>query len=629
MSLKYLHPIIQTVINDNSEVTETATSNATVLFCAYRSEKGKDNSLQRYDDLSDFINLNGKPNFKKYGQPIYNAIQWLRGGGILYGMRVLPENAAYANVVLLVKVKQDLVPVYQKDEYGDYILDEFGNKIQEVEVGTGEPVTTNGVTIKLATQSVSNFNSKKAAQEYLDTFDTYATDEQGFRTFPILAVIAAGRGTYGNNISININVDQTLNETYAFRLYGISASERDSNGNLRVLGNVYQCSFYPEAVSLGSSSLFINQVLEEYSEAIGSVFSETVYDNLIEFILNSTKDYVTNQNRLSPTEIDFLFGTNRDGEQEELINIEYTANIDSIEGVYLGGGSNGDFDLVRQESKDEAVEKAYLAAYSGQYEPAILNKKLYEFDVILDANYTTAVKNQIAALVAERRDCIAIVDTNIQPNYLSATSWRKNVFVVNDYTTSIFSQSFVIYDAYTVSDIPVTATYFLAYKIPFNDQRYGIQYPFVGPNRGVITGFKTLDWNPSEDQKEILYKNKINYTEQNFRQTRFMSQLTSQSKRSALSDINNIRVLFRIQRRVETLAENYYFEFASQTTLNSFNQKLNLILQEYVVNGACTYAYGNVYQTQYDREQKIARVQIELAFTGVIERILIEINVGK
>ena len=56
---------------------------------------------------------------------------------------------------------------------------------------------------------------------------------------------------------------------------------------------------------------------------------------------------------------------------------------------------------------------------------------------------------------------------------------------------------------------------------------------------------------------------------------------------------------------------------------------LNSYLQKWTANRACKTISGKVYASDYDRQQKIARVQIELTFTGVIERIFINLQVNR
>ena len=103
----------------------------------------------------------------------------------------------------------------------------------------------------------------------------------------------------------------------------------------------------------------------------------------------------------------------------------------------------------------------------------------------------------------------------------------------------------------------VTMTYFLAEKIPSTDVSYGLHWTFVGPRRGVISGFDKLSWAPNPQNQERLYKNQINYTRVTQSRTMLYGNLTSQTVMSALSDINHVRTLLRIQREVEALFEDY------------------------------------------------------------------------
>jgi hypothetical protein len=224
---------------------------------------------------------------------------------------------------------------------------------------------------------------------------------------------------------------------------------------------------------------------------------------------------------------------------------------------------------------------------------------------------------------------MGIVDTGFQANPQQALDFRKNVMQVSSYMVAIFTQDFVVYDEYTGKDIKVTSPYYLASKIPSVDESFGLHFPFVGPRRGTISGFKKMSFNPTEPWKEQLYKKQINYVEADPKRVKFGSQLTSQTIVSALSNINNVRALLRIKRDVEELAEDYQFEFNDAQTLGAFQYNLNGYLQKWISNRACTSIKGTVYASAYDQQQNVARVKIELVFNSVIERILIDLVVNR
>lgn len=630
MSLTFLHPHIETQVIDNSFVFETADGGGTAVYMPYLSDKGKDRKVERLTNLATLLDEKGYPNFKKHGQAIYNVVNWLRGGGLVYGMRLTADDATYANTILNVKTKAVQLPVYQKNEKGDYLKDASGNRIPELEDDTITPKMVAGVDIKLEVLKVSNLANKQLLKAQIEE-NLGKVDEDGYKNHPIYALTVAGRGEYGDNYSYRLSLNTSLEDTYDFRLYDLTVLERTKNGSLRIVDGPYTVSLFPEAVSIAGTSLFAGQVIKDNFKGVEMEFSDAAYDMLIDSIMEATKDVVTSEYTVDPQYIDILFGRNKKGELEEVISFENnTLAIDHFEGIVLEGGSDGAFSM-KSSPKDRAaaIEMAYIEAYSGVTDASILNKKQYPVDIALDANFSIAIKEAISQFCKERKDVFGVLDTGILPAPSAAVAWRSNAFQESSYYTGIFGQSFSIYDSFTSMDIPVTSTYFLAQKIPFNDRENGIQFPFVGPSRGLVSGFKSLDWNPNEYEKNDLYKARVNYVEQDFQNTKFMSQLSSQFKTSSLSNINNVRILMRMIRDVEALSENYQFEYPSEDTLNSFNQNISNILSVWVNNGSCSSANGSAYQTAQDKELKIARVRIDVVFNNVIERIMIEFNVGK
>ena len=76
------------------------------------------------------------------------------------------------------------------------------------------------------------------------------------------------------------------------------------------------------------------------------------------------------------------------------------------------------------------------------------------------------------------------------------------------------------------------------------------------------------------------------------------------------------------------ISDNYFFEFATDALLANFQSVINSDLHQWITNGACQTVAAKVYQNDYDVVQRVVRVSIEVVFTGLIERIVIEFNVG-
>jgi hypothetical protein len=318
-------------------------------------------------------------------------------------------------------------------------------------------------------------------------------------------------------------------------------------------------------------------------------------------------------------------------EANEAVALTYNLKLQDFNSpISFANGSDGDLDESNPAKKAQTTKDLLIKAYKGLVDPALTSKKEYPIDLVLDANYPNEVKNAIVSLTTEiRDDFMGIVDTGFQANPQQALDFRKNVMQVSSYMVAIFTQDFVVYDEYTGKDIKVTSPYYLASKIPSVDESFGLHFPFVGPRRGTISGFKKMSFNPTEPWKEQLYKKQINYVEADPKRVKFGSQLTSQTIVSALSNINNVRALLRIKRDVEELAEDYQFEFNDAQTLGAFQYNLNGYLQKWISNRACTSIKGTVYASAYDQQQKVARVKIELVFNSVIERILIDLVVNR
>lgn len=311
----------------------------------------------------------------------------------------------------------------------------------------------------------------------------------------------------------------------------------------------------------------------------------------------------------------------------------YNNNLQNfINPIKFSMGSDGSFEYDANKIKERttAIKNELIKAYKGQIDVDITNKKLIEFDHVLDCNYDTDIKNAIVTLARDiRGDFFFWADTGIQASPEDVIQWRQSTFNVATRYVGIFSQDLTFYDEYTGKDIRFTTPYVLAQKIPYNALQYGLHYPIAGPRRGLIDGFKVICWSPNESYKEQLYTNKVNYIEQDVRRTKIGSQLTTDSKNGPLSNINNVLTILKLQRNVEKIVEDYQFEFNDDETRNALYYELNNYVTTYVTNRSCESISVEVSASDYDKQQKIVRVNLSIKFNDVIERIVISLNVQK
>lgn len=294
-------------------------------------------------------------------------------------------------------------------------------------------------------------------------------------------------------------------------------------------------------------------------------------------------------------------------------------------------GNDGDLDIsIPAKDRNKTMNNLLIKGYKGLIDANITNKKLIPARFVLDANYPVEVKNAMNTLVSEIRDDIFFyADLGFTVSPEEALNIRNNSFNVSNNKCAIYAQDATIYDEFNGRDIKVTSSYFLANKVPNCAREFGLHYPIAGNRRGIIDGFKNLSWIPNEVYKELLYNRKVNYIESDDRRTRFGSQLTSETKNSPLSNINNVITVIDIKNDVELMAEDYQFEFNDQDTINVFQNELNDYLSKYISSKAVETVNATVFASDYDKLQKILRVTLTIKFHDIIERIIISLDVVK
>jgi len=382
-------------------------------------------------------------------------------------------------------------------------------------------------------------------------------------------------------------------------------------------------------LALDSLAFAINLALLEKKSYVyaSSLDSINAYKTTIIKYLEAVKGAILNDEITADSakkSVDFVGNT-----LDDKLNQTYSTYLQNYDNnIALKYGSDGSIE--GKNYKDGEIEKLIINGYKGTIDNTLTDKDKWPIDMVLDANYSAPIKNAIASLCTELRDdFMGILDTEFQADPEKAIDYRKSSIGVNNFRLAIFTQDFIVEDAqYTGTNIQVTPTYFLASKIPSNDNNFGIHWNFVGPRRGTISGYKTISFLPNPIWRENLYNAQVNYVQQDQVSTRFGSQLTSQSTISALSNISCVRTLLRIQRDVEDLMKTYQFEFNDDVTITNAQTALNSYLNQWVSNRACDSISGTVYASDYDRQQKLLRVKVELVFNAIIERIAIDLIVN-
>lgn len=328
----YSHPHVHTVIRDHSQYDETVytTSStkempfATVIVSGF--DKGIDNKFVNLTDLETKKAIFGESNFAKYGQPSIQVDELFNGYTKVWLMRVLPDNACYANLVWLAH--------YRRGK----ILDDLGQE-------TGKIRMEIKFSVAYATNPYVEGGAKTDAQirAFAKSLETVTADPlTGYMTVALGYTRATGHGNYGNNYAMSITRDVDAEKDYGIKMYSFNFI---NNEKVTKIENMFVGSTHVSRATKGST--FINDVMDIYSE--GSVpvsikMFEEGFDTLYAYYRNIIKE---NQTYIQAS------GGNKE-DVEELMKAQ-SITLDQFDPI---------FGLVYNTQNDEVIP--YYRNYTGK-----------------------------------------------------------------------------------------------------------------------------------------------------------------------------------------------------------------------------------------------------------------------
>lgn len=550
---KYPFPYVETVINDytvlGNEETPAEVDNSVKMAFAVTSGKGIDNTWVRCSSRAGATNIFGESNYKKYGQPLMQALHVLdQGNSNVWMMRVMPENATYANAVVSAYFKADTA-----EEVADAHLRKF--------------------RVKLTSKSFADVTSKEVLAKKAEEFDGTAAngsykDAEGYEQKQIMQVRYSGRGTCGDLFSMRIAQAPTYDNEYGIKFYNFEVL--DSETGLEKEAN-YVGGLVTSAKYGSETATLINDILEAAEAGVApvDVYSmeeniEAVYDAYIKFcqdlhpaleeeyeakkstvpedMLNGTvpvtDEYLDAYNELKEIEalivatedenlpdvdeFDIIFGLNvgataklpaiyyptlltsdvditaEDYNAADYTSTENLVDFSSTFGLELKNGSNGYFDAPRkitvegqevQWTVEQEINECYNNAFNGTYDRKILSAKRMNISAFFDAGYDFKVKQTIVDLALLRNDCRVYLDTGIIESLSVATikTLTAKYAIFNDRLISVDIHNYFIKEPSTNKRVRVTISYFLAANYVNHITNVGFYVPMV-KNNAVLTG---------------------------------------------------------------------------------------------------------------------------------------------
>jgi hypothetical protein len=195
--------------------------------------------------------------------------------------------------------------------------------------------------------------------------------------------------------------------------------------------------------------------------------------------------------------------------------------------------------------------------------------------------------NSMIAIAHTRKDCVAFVSPPIADtvNVVSTTATTNVIGWADDLTSSSYgvidSGAMYVYDKYNDVYRWIAASGAMAGLCAYTDDVTDPWWSPAGFNRGQLLGVTKLAYNPLKDQRDDLYKRRINpictFPGQG---TILFGDKTAQAKPSAFDRINVRRLFIVLEKAIATAAKYMLFEFNDEFTRAQFRNMVEPFLRD-------------------------------------------------
>ena len=673
---KFSFPHVETVVNDYTLVADTEQNDVvadTVVryIFPFVSSKGVDNRFIRKRTRSAIVSAYGETNWKKYGQPLMQALHVAEAPNTeVWCMRVMPDDATYAH---------NIISAYYKADTAEDVPTASNRKFRIKYVQ------------KASTDPIKKVDDLKTAAAKLDgeAVNGVYTDGEGYTQIPgVVTLYSAGRGKYGNNYRVRMAQDLYYEKDYGIKYYNfeVISAESGLTKEATYVGTMYTSPKYNETTLITDVLMDVDDGLVPVFVNVDEAGIEDLYNAYVEWVTDLAIDLqaeydAVNEDTAEATaakkaaiaariaeatnipdvdEFDAIFGRNvaasttnsfivfptaltadvvlEEGTDEAAYvkNALYTSSDvvawDSVTGAKLFGGNDGAFDTADAKT---AIETCYANAFSGVYDKRILTAKRIKANALWDANYPLSVKKKIAELALLRNDAICYIDAGIMSSFgtTELTQLVSDYSVFDDYKISKNVHHYYIKEATTKKRVPVTITYFLARQFADHIINYGFHVPFV-KSYAQLTGHVKDSLSPSVEDfetelKETLTTNRFNFFEtidDNVYQR--ATQNTAQMTNSDLLEENNINTLYEMKRIVEADITDRLYDFTDAEARQRFRNYEVAKFTDW--SGREVESFDIDFRMNaWEADRSILHAYMDVTFRGLQKRAILEIDVNK
>jgi hypothetical protein len=347
----------------------------------------------------------------------------------------------------------------------------------------------------------------------------------------------------------------------------------------------------------GSLTGIQGNILEKHislSKALDSISSsnspvKTWYRNYLAnysgYVYSGSNYYTSNDslNNVSPVVTGFTTYSGVASESFTKVSIANGGWNKNAQSVVFNAIGNKTFSLADGSDYTGNGYKASLGELSTAYD-LFNNSDEVEVDYLIcgpgleSKEDSQAKANKIISIAENRKDCVAVISPN-KSSVLNITNTSTQTNNIVDFFTPLNSSSYAIFDSgykYTYDRFNNIFRY-----IPCNADIAGLMsrvnvtsYPWVSPagqQRGVLNNAIKLAYNPTKDQRDTLYKNRINSViNQPGVGILLFGDKTALSYNSSFDRINVRRLFLTVEQALKSAAQSQLFELNNQSTRANF-----------------------------------------------------------
>lgn len=275
---KFSFPYVETIINDYTLVGENTTGEGNIenpvirFIFPFVSSKGIDNRFIRKRTRENVVAAYGETNFKKYGQPLMQALNVADSTNTeVWCMRVMPENAAYAH---------NIISGYFKGDTAEDVSIASARKFRIKFTQKQSPDDTPIISTNQLTELAAKLDGTAIKGVY--------RDGEGYTQVPgLVTLYSSGRGKYGDDYRVRIGQDIYYEKDYGIKFYDfeVLSTESGLKKEANYIGSVVTSSKY-------ENTTLINDVLDDTEDGMVPVMVN-FNEDAVETIYNEYVDWAT------------------------------------------------------------------------------------------------------------------------------------------------------------------------------------------------------------------------------------------------------------------------------------------------------------------------------------------------